>query len=432
MEIDTLPLEISHSTSQSEIKNTIDCRELFAKMEEEVKLLIMDCRSEQDYEQSQMLYKYTMNVPEAILRLGMTASKIHDQLPNESKVFWTLRNSRCIIFVDWNSQCFNRNSPVWHLKEILMEWDPEVDTKPEMYLLEGGYERWITIYPTKSSNPKVSAPKLTNGNGPTIEDVEYPNIEDIQMKDSSLNRSSLIPQVDRSIKVNAVKAYESGKSQLQLLEENEQVMNRSLVTEKELLTLETDLKRIVSDKENDEDSSKKEQGYLFKIWELQSRQKDISVEENTIKEQLDQSKDKSKEPHEMSKVMQVEQHLKEMDMERKRVHDERERKKKEREEALKIARARKPTTFNDHTSPPKSQRKDELILSPKALTNQINTSTVPSIDRSSKPSSQIFMRESFNEQDFAPAYGHVVSNHKFSTRDSDFRLPRLLKREIYS
>lgn len=416
IEIDAAPLESSLSTSQLEIKNVIDCRELFTKMEEQTKLLIMDCRPEADYELSKMTYKYTLNVPEPLLTLGMTASKILERLPNESKVYWNLRETRCIIFVDWSSQRFNRNSPVWHLKEILMDWDQDVDTKPEMFLLEGGYERWVTIYPMKTTNPQVAPPKTTNGQGPAIEDVEYPNWEDILMKDASLNQSITAPQVDRSIKVNAVKAYESGKSQLELLEENEQIMNKSLMTEKELLTLETSLKQIVSDKENNEDSSSKEQSHLFKIWELQSKQKDIILEEKSIKEQIDQSKSQEKEPSSnlTTKVQQIERTILEMELERKRVHDEREKKKKERDEALKIARARKPT-FNDHKTPPKSQRKDELILSPKALSNQINSSTItsiPSFDRSSKPS-QIYIRQTFNEEDFAPVYGRVVSLFEF-------------------
>lgn len=405
VEADSMQLDLS-STSRSEIKNTIESRELFTKIKAEDKILIMDCRSEQDYEASKMIYKYTINVPENLLNLGMTASKIQERLPNESKVYWSLRGTRCIVFVDWSSKRFNRNSSVWHLKEILMEWDQDVDTKPEMYLLEGGYESWIMHYPMMCTNPQVTPPKTTNGNGPTIEDVEYPNWEDIQMKDSSINRSSLTPQIDRSMKVNAVRAYENGKSQLELLEESELLMNKSLNTEKELLSLETNLKRMASDKENEEDSSIKEQATLFKIWELQSKAKDISVEENSIKEQLSQKM--GKDPLEMTKVMQVELHLQELSTERAKLQDERERKKKEREEALKIARSRKPT-FDGHKTPPKSQRKDELILSPKALSNQItNTAAVPIFDRSSKPS-QPYIYQPFNEQDFAPVYGRVVS-----------------------
>lgn len=393
----------------AEVRELIDCTGLFNMMNEGKQLLIMDCRSEVDYDNSRINYKYTMNVPEHLPALGMTASKIHQQLPNESKVWWELRKSRpYLIFIDWTSKRFNRNSPVWHLKEILLEWDQDTEKKPEILLLQGGYEQWKTLYPMKCINPQYTRPQTSNGDMPTIEDVEYPNIEDIQMKDASLNRAT-VPQIDRSMKVNAVKAFES-KSQLELLEENEQIMDKSLKNEKEMLELETDLKLIVSNKENTEDSTQKEQQYMFKIWELQSKQNDYNREEKEIKELLDQKKKISKEPQptqELTKVMELEMHLREMKDNVKILQEQREKEKRDREEALKFARDRKPT-FNDHKTPLKSQRKDELILSPKTLTNQVVAPSIPSFDRSSKPL-QTVTRQIFDDREFSPVYGRVVS-----------------------
>lgn len=130
-------------------------------MDEGKQLLILDCRSEQDYEQSKINYKYTVNVPENIIQIGMTAAKIHTSLPNDSKVFWELRKIRpYIIFVDWESYRFDRNSSVWHLKEILMHWDielQEMEKQPEMLLLEGGYKKCKIEYPMKCFNPDYSS-----------------------------------------------------------------------------------------------------------------------------------------------------------------------------------------------------------------------------------------------------------------------------------
>lgn len=395
------------SFTKTEVREVIDCKTLYDLMKKSQKLLIMDCRSEEDYEQSKMNYKYTMNVPEKILKLGMTASKIKESLPNDSKVFWELRLQRQLIFVDWCSKIFNRNSPVWHLKEILLEWDQEHDKKPEILLLSGGYDEWKTVYPTQCINPQFSPPISSNGDVPAIGDIEYPNIDDIEMKDKSLNKTT--PLIDRSIKPNASKLIDMNKTQLQLLEETEKIMDKSLRNEKELLNLETGLKEIVSDKENNEDSSAQEQQMLFKIWELQSKEKDFQVEEKNVKEMVNQANDKVEGPQEMTKLMQVEQHLKEMADERKHIQEQRELKKKEREEALKFARDRKPQ-LNDHRTPPKSQRKNEIILSPKELelTNQTGASVIPAFDRSSKPI-QIVSRQIFNEEDFSPVYGRVVS-----------------------
>ena len=398
------------SESRIEVKEVIDCRTLYDMMEENQKLLIMDCRSAEDYEQSKMTYTYTMNIPENILKLGMTAPRILKSLPNESTVFWMLRDQRQLIFVDWYSKRFNRNSPVWHLREILKEWDQETDKKPEILLLSGGYDEWRTVYPMKCYNPQYSPPKSFNGDVAGVDCIEYPNWEDIQMKDTSLNTS--IPHIDRTMKPSSAKASEVMKTKLELYQEKEQIVDKSLRNEKELLTVETNYKTIISDKENNEDSTAQEQQYLFRLWELQSKEKDIQVEENSIKELLDQSKDVVEEPLQMTKLAQVEQNLKEKEQERKRIHEERERKKKEREEALKFARDRKPQ-LNDHRSPPKTQRKNEIILSAKELPNQVSSETIPAFDRSSKPV-HYMTRQIFNDQDFFPVYGRVVSLLFFS------------------
>lgn len=400
-----MDLTMEETVIQQEKRDTIDCTGLFNMMETGKQLLILDCRSREHFESSKMNYQFTLNVPEEILNLGMSASKIQEKLPNESKVFWQMRLTRpYIIIVDWSSKRFNRNSPVWHLKEILTLWDPELEKTPEMFLLEGGYDAWKTIYPMKCINPNFSLPQAANGVVPGFEELEYPNLEDIQMKDTSLNKQ--VPHVDRSVKMNAIRAYETSKSALQLLEENEQIANKSLQTEKELLALETDFKKIVTDKENLEDSAAKEQSYLFKIWELQAKQVDYLSEEKSIKEQLEQSIEQIYEPQEKTKREEVESHIEEIKQKKRKVQEEREKKKKEREEALKLARDTKPN-FNDHRTPPKQQRKEELILSPKALSNQVGP-TIPAFDRTSKPMQNI-TRQIFNENDFLPVYGRVVS-----------------------
>ena len=388
------------------VPDSITCEALYEKMTNNEKLLIMDCRTEEHYQTSRMNYQYTMNVPEEIIDLGMTASKIQRALPNGSKVFWELRAHRhFIIIVDWFSARFNRNSAVWHLKEILVGWDEDVEKKPEMLLLEGGYEKWKTLYPHKCNNPQFDPPKETNGDAPTIDGIEYPNIEDITMKgDESMNIS--VPMIDRSMKMNAINNSLS-KTKLELLEEKEILLNKSLQNEQELIKLETEYKAVANNKENDGDASSKEQAFLFKIWELSSQQRDNQLHENTIKDQLGISIEQPS-SNEMTKVKQIEHELMLKELQRKHLQEERERKKKEREEALKFARDRKPQ-FNDHRTPPKSQRKDELILSPKSLSNQVITpSSIPSIDRSSKPL-QSLNRQVYNEPDFAPVFGRVVS-----------------------
>jgi hypothetical protein len=151
---------------------------------------------------------------------------------------------------------------------------------------------------------------------------------------------------------------------------------------------------------------------MYQIWQLQSKQADIKVEGKTIDEQIDKTKDKVKD-QEKTKVAQVEEELAKKEVERIRLQNERERQynereeemRKAREEALRLARQRKPENL-DNRIPQKTQRKEELILSPKALNNVI-APTIPTFDRSAKP--EINTRFIYNEEDFSPAYGKVVS-----------------------
>ena len=402
-----------------DVRQTIECTQLFRMMEEGHKLLIMDCRPEEDYKQSKIIYQYTLNVPDKLLTLGMTASKIQQLLPNESKVFWEMRSSRLtLVFVDWTSTRFNRNSPVWHLNEILMEWDPELEKKPEMLLLEGGYEKWKTIYPMKCVNPQYQSPKGASGDMPGLEGIEYPNIDDIQMKDDSFK-----PQVDRTMKLSALQAHENRKSTLELLEAKTKLVDKSLQNERELLNLETEIKSIITDKENNKESSQKEQSLMFQIWQLQSKQNDSKVVERSLDQQIVETKQDVKDLTGQTKMAQVEEELAKKQSEWQKLQGEREIKhrqreeelKKTRDEALRLAREQKPENFDNRTL--KTQRKEELILSPKSLNNVILPSA-PTFDRSVKP--LINTRYTFNEEDFSPVYGRVVSfwgmwaNMKFS------------------
>lgn len=386
-------------TEANKTRRSIECRELFDMMEHESsRFLILDCRPMEDYKESQINFHYICNVPENLCSLGMTENKIKANLPNESKVFWEMRKSRSIIvFVDWFSTDFIRNSPIWHLKNILLEWDQDIDNdkKPEMIVLEGGYERWLTTYPMKCTNPHVRVPKENTITEPSVEGIEYPNFEDIVMKDTSKST----PQIDRSTKNNAVKNYEMNLSKSELYERKELLMNKSLQNDKELLQLETTYTNLISNKENEEDQSNS-QNVLFKILELQTKQKDNDIEKETIDEVIANVPVK---PSELSKVEDIENRLKEKEEEVKRNHEEVERKKRERNEALKKARENKPD-FESRT-PIKTPRRSELILSPRNLNSQ---NSIPHFDRASKPVT-VSSQNYYDNQDFSPVKGRVVN-----------------------
>lgn len=390
------------------VKETINCMTLKQMIDHGEKLLIMDCRSQEHYEASGLCYQYTLNVPEEIIKFGMSAAKIQEKLPNESRVYWEMRTKRThIILVDWSSTRFNRNSTVWHLREILTDWDQENDKKPWILLLEGGYDHFKTMYPTVCRNPHYAAPTESGNKVPAVEDIEYPNLADITMKDESFSNS--IPRVDRAMKASAVSAYENQKSRLELLNESSKLADQSIRVEQELLTLEKEMSQITKNKENNDDSGLQEQKFMFKIWELSAKKNDTDGELKSLQKQIDEVKSEVLDPQVMTKVKQVEMELAEKDRKRRLVQEEVEKSKRERDENLRIARSKKPTLDNTRT-PPKVSRRNELILSPKSLTNnEIVTPVIPSFDRSSKPVS-LAPRQIFNKEDFSPVYGSVVSD----------------------
>lgn len=403
----------SHSNGQmsafplivkTEIRHSITCQQLYEMIEKESsKFLIIDCRPENDFQLSKILFNFQCNVPENLCSIGMTVGKVQDKLPNESKVFWEMRKSRpIIVFVDWFSISFTRNSPVWHLKNILMDWDQELDKKPEMILLEGGYDRWLITYPSKCSDPHVEAPKHTNNiSSPSMDDIEYPSVDDIMMKDQSMDASQT-PIIDRSTKNKAMKAHEEKNlSQSELLERKELLINKSIQNNKELIRLENDYSSIEADNENQE-TLPTQRDLLYKIYELHTKQKDVDLENETIEEELKIVKNDPVKPSEKSKVEDLENRLKIISDEKKVIQLEAFSKVRAREEALEKARQSKPK-FESPIKP--SPRKSELILSPRNLNQQ---SSIPRIDRASKPVTFSNQQYYYDNQDFAQVYGKVV------------------------
>lgn len=127
---------------------------------------------------------------------------------------------------------------------------------------------------------------MGNNNFPSItlvpfsEDIEYPNISEIRMKDDSFGSKPQPnrPAVDRNSKLAALHVYESkSKPITELLEEQEKLMDKSIQNEREMLSTENVLKQIHDNQENVMDDNEKFE------------------EISTLKYQLMQMEDKQKE-----------------------------------------------------------------------------------------------------------------------------------------
>lgn len=103
-------------------KKSILCEELYNLIQTPAcRYLIMDARPREEFSTSQVFTHQCVNVPEELLYAGNTASKIEGSLPFDSKELWKSRKDQeKIILMDWNTcKYLERNSPIWHLHEIL-------------------------------------------------------------------------------------------------------------------------------------------------------------------------------------------------------------------------------------------------------------------------------------------------------------------------
>lgn len=370
---------MSTSEHQSQSKS---CKELHDMIEDGTQFLILDCRPRQDFEATQINYKYTINVPEDIILPNLSAEQLRSKLPNESTVYWEMRHKRIMIIVDWDSERFERNSNAWMLREILRLFDPENKNNTNSHILEGGYETWRTLYPASCLNPNFQRPK------PSFESdldlVQYPDdiLDDINGK--------MPPKFDRTAKKDAVKAYEN-KNELQLLQESLIVVNKSLQNEKDLLSIEESIKIDESHKKPDDDQKAKEQRY--KIFELETKQNDFVVSEKTL---INHIEEKRKQEHnvevETSQLARIELEIATRREEMERVRVVRERARQEREQAEKVQEEKKARL---------SQQYSRANIENYPLNN---SKSVPVFDRSTKPQQQTFYNK-INDSEFAPVHG---------------------------
>lgn len=111
------------------------------------------------------------------------------------------------------------------------------------------------------------------------EDIEYPNISDIRMKDDSYGLQPGRPAVDRNSKAAALHIYEA-KTKVEILDEREKLVDKSIQNEQEMLTAENELKKIhaieaqVAEDEKNELRERADE-LTYHLIQLQDSQKDI-------------------------------------------------------------------------------------------------------------------------------------------------------------
>ncbi|XP_037952640.1 ubiquitin carboxyl-terminal hydrolase 8-like [Teleopsis dalmanni] len=394
----------------------ISCKQLFQLMQTNT-VLIMDCRCVDDYKVSHLNYNFSFNIPEEIILPGLSAGKLQDKLDNESKKFWSARSIKDqVVLMDWNCReaTPNKTKSIAVLQDILQNWDPDCIYRSPIKIVDGGYEFFIMMYPTLCTNPTVQSPHHNQQNNDMIDDIEYPSIHDITMKDdmrpfsrSPLNfnqyTNSVVstnqerPFIDRSSKTAALKTYnEKQKAIVEIMKEHDELVEKAQANDEQLEQAQQKWNTVT----NVNKLSTAEQQLLYNIWQLESAAEDYRIENNRLRDELENYKRLDRETEkapaiENEKIEEVTKKIETKIQERQKVDEQHEREKKQRETQLAIARENKR-----HMKPPVLE--DEEMSQPK----------IPQFDRSVKPIIPNNIIETIHAEkrrDFSPIPGSMVA-----------------------
>ena len=160
-------------------------RQLYALINEKSStFLILDARPTMDYKASHLKHN-SLNVPEEILKAGITVQKIERGLHIEDRNQWPRRlKVDKLILMDWQSEDFTEGTPLFHLKKAMFHFDTFGGTtyKSQALILRGGFDHLAMSYPTIVTNPQKSRPPTANSNlnkkeTINIDSLEYPDLD---------------------------------------------------------------------------------------------------------------------------------------------------------------------------------------------------------------------------------------------------------------
>lgn len=285
------------------------------------------------------------------------------------------------------------------------------------------------MYPMDCTNPNVRPPSSraseAGQDDGQLDDIEYPSLSDITMKEQSFgygpsgsrvapgaqpsSRPGIPPIIDRSSKLAALKSYNSRKD---LLREQHEIAERMLASQRECLNEELELaeriKRdeteavVVVDERQEEEQEDKINESRFRIMQL-----DNSIEDAMLKKQLvEETKpvEPERDSQEVQDNMRILASIQQKEEEIREIRAKRERIAKEREEKLRLAKEQKKNLLN------KNNNANSIIYKP--TPPAVHVPSHPVVDRSVKPQTPAADFEDNIRRDFAPVYGQVVSRRR--------------------
>uniref|UniRef100_A0AAG5CT35 Ubiquitin carboxyl-terminal hydrolase n=1 Tax=Anopheles atroparvus TaxID=41427 RepID=A0AAG5CT35_ANOAO len=401
------------------VKQTVSATELYAMINDcGVSLLIMDCRSAEDFAASHLRYDYLVNVPEHLLVAGMTSGKLNDALPEKSRMLWSSRMVKeQVVLMDWNTIGIpSQDTSIHVLHYILCHYDQDMEST-KIIRLDGGYQSLQLHYPASCTNPSYHPPMAPNNSDGDLREIEYPDIKAIPMKEDSFLRAGFKPPIDRHSKAAAVSLYESLPKLQEILVEHEQILDKSKLNAQEIIKTETELKNL--EQESPEPGSvEAQQSLLFTVMELKDRQRDIEAEKARLVREEETYKELEQEQQDRGEQISTEQaeQLEREALKRRLLKKEREerelvelgiqlQREREREEKLALAREQKrllKENVPEPTKPSYPEERPQYLGGPR----------LPQFDRSAKPladhNHNLRARDlDVVQRDFAPVYGTV-------------------------
>lgn len=386
----------------SHVKDTIDAKELLEMISNPaLSMLIVDCRSDRDFEDSRIKYAFVVNVPESLLVPGMTAGKIHHALPQDSKQLWTCRGVKeQLVLMDNGTQgAPHKDTPLWVLEDILKKWDHDVVYKKPFLRVNGGFLNFLLHYPAYCTNPKYTTSTMdqTDEYYP-LDDIEYPNISDIRMKDDSFESQTGRPAIDRNSKAAALSKYQTAQTKLEILDQQDKLMDKSIQNIKEIIMAEDELAQINEKEDHVADDEKDEnlQHIKNKLLVLTTKHDDMIQENNELKEQLDLYKEKERLREEAGELISAQEGARYEELAQRRIQEKEERRARLEQERIELER--------------KAKLKEAYEKKPQ-ISKENRIERIPQFDRTAKPSG-ILSDYNHNVQrevqrDFAPVYGSV-------------------------
>ncbi|XP_050068604.1 ubiquitin carboxyl-terminal hydrolase 8 isoform X2 [Anopheles maculipalpis] len=325
--------------------------------------------------------------------------------------------------MDWNtSGVAVKDTPIYILNYILCHYDQDIeDTK--IIRLDGGYESFVLHYPASCLNPSYRPPMVVDAMGDNIDDIEYPNISDIPMKEESFSKPGFKPTIDRNSKVAAVSLYEARKKPLEdILVEHEQILDKSKQNALEIINTETELKNLEKQQPLDPGADETQESLLFEVMQLKDRQRDYEAEKARILEEEEKYKEMEKEQQERGEQISTEQaeqlereaaerRLRDKEREQRELEEKCQRLAREREEKLALARELK-RHLKENVPETVKRAYPEDDQGPNSYGSSNNVPRLPLFDRSAKPladhNQNLRMRDlDVVQRDFAPVYGSV-------------------------